>query len=209
MILLQMKEFWNERFAAETFAYGEAPNEFFKSKIDTLKTKGKILFPAEGEGRNAVYAAQLGWDVEAFDISESGRSKALQLAEKQGVTIDYQVDTLENLDYQPNSFDAIVFVFAHVPPNVRTSFYSSFAQLLKPNGIVIMEMFSTTHLEYRAKNPKVGGPGKIEMLFSIEDVKSYFPNFEIEQLDDVEAELNEGEFHQGIGKVIRFIGRKR
>lgn len=204
-----MKEFWNERYATENYAYGEAPNEFLKAQIDNLTNTGKILFPAEGEGRNAVYAAQKGWNVEAFDISDSGRSKAIQLAENQGVTINYQVNILENLNYEANSFDAIALIYAHVPPPVKTNFYQAFAELLKPNGVIIMEVFSTTNLAYRAKNPSVGGPNVLEMLFSIDEVKSYFPNFEILQLEDVEVELNEGEFHQGTGKVIRFIGRKK
>jgi 2-polyprenyl-3-methyl-5-hydroxy-6-metoxy-1,4-benzoquinol methylase len=204
-----MKEFWNERFAAENYAYGESPNAFLKAQIDNLTTAGKILFPAEGEGRNAVYAAQKGWNVEAFDISESGKIKALKLAESQNVALNYQVGTLEDLNYEANSFDAIALIYAHVPPNVKVNFYQAFAKLLKPNGVIIMEVFSTTHLAYRAKNPSVGGPNVLEMLFSIEEIKSYFPNFEILKLEDVEVELNEGEFHNGTGKVIRFIGRKK
>jgi 2-polyprenyl-3-methyl-5-hydroxy-6-metoxy-1,4-benzoquinol methylase len=204
-----MKEFWNTRFAAENYAYGKAPNEFLKVQIDNLATTGKILFPAEGEGRNAVYAAQKGWEVEAFDISESGKIKALQLAQSQNVALTYQVGFLEDLTYPANSFDAIALIYAHVPPPIKANFYTAFAELLKPNGLIILEAFSTTNLPYRAKNPKIGGPDVLEMLFSIEEVKSYFPKFEILQLEDVVVTLNEGEFHNGTGKVIRFIGRKK
>ena len=73
---------------------------------------------------------------------------------------------------------------------------------------LILEGFSTNHLELRAANPKVGGPGMIEMLFSEETVLSNFPNFEILKLEEVEVELKEGLYHNGIGKVMRFIGRK-
>ena len=52
-----MNNFWNERYAEKVFAYGIAPNEFYKEQLAKLP-KGKILFAAEGEGRNAVYAAQ-------------------------------------------------------------------------------------------------------------------------------------------------------
>jgi len=204
-----MKEFWNKRFAAENYAYGKAPNEFLKAQIDKLATTGKILFPAEGEGRNAVYAAQKGWNVEAFDISESGKTKALQLAKSQNVALNYQVGFLENLNYEANSFDAIALIYAHVPPPVKANFYMAFAKLLKPNGLIIVEAFSTSHLIYRERNPNVGGPNVLEILFSIEEIKNYFPNFEILQLEDTEVTLNEGEFHNGTGKVIRFIGRKR
>ncbi|NVM67000.1 hypothetical protein FHW88_005321 [Mucilaginibacter sp. SG538B] len=64
-------EKWDQRYAEEEFAYGEQPNNFLQQQLSLLKP-GKILFPAEGEGRNAVFAAGLGWAVSAFDISIEG-----------------------------------------------------------------------------------------------------------------------------------------
>ena len=69
-----LADFWNERFGKEEFIYGTEPNIFFKEQLDKLET-GTLLLPAEGEGRNAVYAATQGWEVSAFDISEQGREK--------------------------------------------------------------------------------------------------------------------------------------
>lgn len=66
-----MKDFWNERYSHEKLAYGAEPNEFFRNQLQHLRP-GKLLVPAEGEGRNAVYAAQQGWQVTAFDFSEAG-----------------------------------------------------------------------------------------------------------------------------------------
>ena len=56
----EMKEFWDSRYSAEEYVYGILPNEYFKSKLITDEKSGNILFPAEGEGRNAVYAALKG-----------------------------------------------------------------------------------------------------------------------------------------------------
>jgi len=72
-------------------------------------TPGRILFPAEGEGRNAVFAAHLGGDVFAFDISVEGKKKAKKLALINGVLIDYQVEDLEKADYLTDYFDALAF----------------------------------------------------------------------------------------------------
>jgi len=47
------------------------------------------------------------------------------------------------------------------------------------------------------------------MLFSIDEIKSDFDNYEIIELVEKEIELNEGLFHNGIGSVIRFVGRKK
>lgn len=57
-----MQNFWDERYGQEQYAYGETPNEYLKSKLAGLP-KGKVLFPLEGEGRNAVFAAKTGWQV--------------------------------------------------------------------------------------------------------------------------------------------------
>lgn len=70
-----MKEFWNNRYAREEYFYGTMPNEYLKQKLAPLPA-GTILFGAEGEGRNAVYAATQGWQVSAFDQSIRGKEEA-------------------------------------------------------------------------------------------------------------------------------------
>lgn len=76
---------WNDRYRHSEYAFGEAPNEYCKAQIDKLPT-GKAIFAAEGEGRNAVYAATLGWDVSAFDISIEGKKKSTKTSRQtQGV----------------------------------------------------------------------------------------------------------------------------
>lgn len=201
-------ERWNDRYSNEEFAYGEEPNNFFKEQIEKLNA-GTILFPAEGEGRNAVYAAKLGWEVAAFDISEQGKNKALKLAEANNVKIDYKVGALETLNYQPEQFDAIALIYAHFPADIKSYLHKTLENYLRKDGIIIFEAFSKKHLEYLAINDKVGGPKDIESLFSIEEIKADFPNYEIIQLEETEIELNEGLFHNGKGSVIRFVGKKK
>jgi 2-polyprenyl-3-methyl-5-hydroxy-6-metoxy-1,4-benzoquinol methylase len=201
-------ERWNDRYSNSAFAYGEEPNNFFKEQIEKLNP-GTILFPAEGEGRNAVYAAKLGWEVAAFDISEEGKNKALKLAEINDVTIDYKVGELETLNYQPEQFDAIALIYAHFPAEIKSQLHRTLETYLRKDGIIIFEAFSKKHLEYLAINDKVGGPKDIESLFSIEEIKADFPNYEIIQLEETEIELNEGLFHNGKGSVIRFVGKKK
>ncbi|HEX7902265.1 MAG TPA: hypothetical protein VF487_00200 [Chitinophagaceae bacterium] len=88
---------WNDRYSKDEFAYGEHPNNYLKKQLEKLNA-GKILFPAEGEGRNAVFAAKLGWTVSAFDISVEGKNKAFKLAAANKVIIDYQVGELQTLN---------------------------------------------------------------------------------------------------------------
>lgn len=199
---------WNERYSAAEYAFGTAPNEYLKEQIEKLKP-GKILFPAEGEGRNAVYAAKLGWDSYAFDISDKGKVKALQLAETNEVSIDYQVGEFEKLNYQPEQFDAVALIYAHFPANIKHEYHKMLAKLLRHGGVVIFEAFGKKHIEYVARNPNVGGPKDLASLASGEELKSDFEGFEVLELVETEVELHEGIYHDGLGSVIRFVGRKK
>ena len=198
---------WNERYSREAFAYGEQPNDFLKAQLNSL-TPASILFPAEGEGRNAVYAARLGWKVSAFDISVEGKKKALLLAEKNNVAIDYQVGELNKLDYRNEQFDVIALIYAHFPANIKSAIHKALDKYLRNGGVIIFEAFSKTHIDYIVKNEKVGGPKEVDMLFSIEELKADFYNYQIILMEEKEIELSEGEFHKGLGSVIRFVGRK-
>lgn len=199
---------WNDRYSNEEFAYGTSPNNYLKEQIEKLQP-GKILFPAEGEGRNAVFAAQNGWTVAAFDISAEGKNKAFKLADANNVEVDYQVGELETLNYQKEQFDAIALIYAHFPAAIKSSLHKTLDQYLRKGGIIIFEAFSKKHLDYLAINDKVGGPKDIESLFSTEEIQVDFSNYEIITLEEKEIELNEGLFHNGKGSVIRFIGRKK
>jgi len=198
---------WNDRYSKDEFAYGEEPNNYLKEQLSKL-TVGTILFPAEGEGRNAVFAAKLGWTVSAFDISNEGKTKAIKLAEKNNVTIDYKVGELQTLNFKNEQFDAIALIYAHFPADIKSLYHKTFDKYLKNDGVIIFESFSKKHIDYVTANEKVGGPKDIESLFSIDEIKSDFPNYEIIELVEQEIELNEGLYHNGTGSVIRFIGRK-
>ena len=201
-------ERWNERYSKQEFAYGEEPNNYLKEQLEKLNV-GTILFPAEGEGRNAVFAAKLGWTVSAFDISAQGKNKALLLAESNNVKIDYQVGELNSLNYADNHFDAVALIYAHFPAAIKSQLHKALSKLLRKDGVIIFEAFSKKHLEYATVNEKVGGPKDLAQLFSIEEIKSDFENFEILELEEKEIELKEGLFHNGTGMVIRFVGRKK
>ena len=201
-------ERWNDRYSKDEFAYGENPNNYLKEQLEKLDP-GKILFAAEGEGRNAVFAAKLGWEVSAFDISIEGKNKALRLAEANNVTIEYKVGELETLNYDNDQFDAIALIYAHFPAEIKSLYHKTLDKYLRTKGIIIFEAFSKKHIEYLEKNQNVGGPKEIEMLFSIDEIISDFRNYEIIELEEKEIELNEGLFHNGKGSVIRFVGQKK
>ena len=199
---------WNDRYRNEVYAFGETPNEFLKTQLEKLNA-GTILFPAEGEGRNAMFAAMLGWKAHAFDISIEGKRKAIRLAKRNGVAIDYKIGELPDLNYQSEQFDAIALIYAHFPAEIKSRYHRLLSSYLRNGGIVLFEAFSKSHLKYVVENPGVGGPRDIGSLFSIDELKSDFLGYEIIELAEKEIELNEGLHHVGRGAVIRFVGIKK
>lgn len=193
-----MIDFWNNRYAEKDFVYGKEPNQFLAENINNLP-KGKLLFPAEGEGRNAVFAAQLGYEVFAFDTSSTAKNKALELTKIHKVSIHYQVGMLSDLYYSESSFDGIVLIYAHVPKETRKDFHQQLIRLLKPGGVVLFEAFSKEQLHFSS-----GGPKDDDQLFSIEEIKIEFSSLHFSHLETVEIELNEGKYHQGRASVVRF-----
>lgn len=193
-----MKEFWNERYAQEDYAYGTAPNAFFKEILDSLP-KGSVLLPADGEGRNAVYAAKSGHEVLAVDMSKSGREKALNLAKEQGVTIDYIVADLLTFTTE-QKFDVIALIYAHFPKALRKEIHQKLIQLLKPKGILIVEAFHPKQLNFSS-----GGPKNEDMLYSLDLLRKDFNEPEEIYAKELTILLDEGEHHQGEAAVTRFV----
>ena len=203
-----MKEFWNRRYKEGEDVYGENPNVYFEEIINKLDLTGKALFPADGEGRNSVYAATKGLEVVAFDISDEGKKKALKLAMQKQVEVDYKVGELSELNFKSNSFDVVVLIYAHFNNDLRNQLHNEFVGLLKPNGYLILEGFSENHIAYQARQPNIGGPKSVEILFSKQKIEKDFKKLKTIELEEIEIELNEGEYHKGTGSVIRYVGRK-
>ena len=195
------RTFWDDRFESETYVYGESPNMFLKSSLDVLEP-GKILFPGEGEGRNAVYAAQNNWDVLAFDSSTEGKKKALSLAGSRNTSINYELSSYLDFDTEER-FDAIGLFFTHMPMDMRSIVHSKYIELLKPGGQLILQGFRKEQLGLNS-----GGPKVLDMLFSNDELESDFNKLQSININEVDETLSEGPFHQGLARLITLIGIK-
>ena len=195
-----MKNFWDERYSDTAYVYGISPNFFLKEQLAKL-APGKILFPCEGEGRNAVYAAQQGWQVDAFDTSTEGRRKAQLLCQEKKVAIRYQIADAVSVAYPDNHFDAVALIYAHFPPDVRKVIHRNIINWLRPGGILILEAFTPLQL-----NNTSGGPKDPTLLYTEEILKEDFSGLrKFEILQSEEITLSEGKFHSGKANVIRLV----
>jgi len=201
-------EFWNQRYAEAAYAYGTDPSEWLREHLPAGEGRS-ILFPAEGEGRNAVYAATIGWRSFAFDISVEGRRKAMALADHHKVDMDYRIGSPEQLEYKEASFDAIALVYAHFPAADMLVCHKRILNWLKPGGILYFEAFGKKHPEYKQANPAVGGPDDPDMLFNEAELRSLLQDFTIHELREGEQKLSEGIYHRGTGWVLQAVAEKR
>jgi hypothetical protein len=107
---------------------------------------GIIILPCEGEGGNEIYAASQEMAVNAFDACNTGKSKALQLSRKMGVSIDYKTVDAATVNYPENSADAVIFIYAHFPAVTSKQIHQKAIGWLKPGGKIIVEAFNPAQL---------------------------------------------------------------
>ena len=190
---------WDERYDRDMYIYGKDPAAFLKQKISGLK-KGKALVLAMGEGRNAVYLAQNGFDVTGVDISEVAIEKCNKLAKERNTTVNAVVADLTDYDMGEAQFDLITNFYYYDP-----SIFPQVIEALKPGGMFIFEQFSIDHLKYRETSRF--GPSNPDYLVKPNELLEHFKSLRILYYEDAVVELDEG-MHKGTAAIIRLIAEK-
>jgi SAM-dependent methyltransferase len=150
----ESRRHWEERYATPEYVFGKEPTEFLKENVDLLfKTSGgataRALVLAMGEGRNAVFLAQHGFEVEGCDISTHALEKAQRLAEERSVSLKtFQAD-LENYQLPRETYDVVV-CFYYLQRNLIPQMKAA----LRPGGMIIMETYTRDNLKYGLSGPK-------------------------------------------------------
>jgi SAM-dependent methyltransferase len=170
---------WDERFKGKEFAFGKEANPFLKRHI-ALLPKGKALDIATGEGRNAIFLAQNGFDVEAVDISKMGLRKARKLAKEMGVKIHTFYADLDTYQIKKGQYDLIAnFYF------LKRSLIQKIKKGLRKGGRVIFETYLLEH-----RNLGTGGPKQAKYFLKSNELLRLFDGFRI-------LRYREGIFRQG------------
>lgn len=196
--------FWEERYASEAYVYGTRPNRYFQEQLDGIGAPGRLLLLAEGEGRNAVYAAQKGWQVTAVDFSEQGKAKALALAARHGVEITYHIADVLKYDLVRNGpWDAIGLIYAHFKPELRRFVHRDCVAGLRTGGHILLEAFHPRQLGLSS-----GGPKDADMLYSQKILEEDFQGCEWLEAAETTDMLDEGPGHRGLAELVRFHVKK-
>lgn len=197
------KTFWDERYSENEFAYGTEPNDFLKEVSKKIKPASKIPCLAEGEGRNAVFLAEMGHHVAAIDYSESGLKKLNILAKDKGVNIEIICADLNEYVIEDNKWDAVICIFGHFPSELREIVFSKIYPGLKKNGLFILEAYSKEQLQH-----KTGGPQSTDLLYSVQELANDLRDFNLIEIKQKERIISEGKYHQGLSSVIQIVAKK-
>ncbi|MEY4615246.1 MAG: hypothetical protein RJB66_206 [Pseudomonadota bacterium] len=194
---------WNDRYRRPDYYYGIEPNTFLAEHSQLFIKKGKILCLAEGEGRNAVHLAKMGFEVTAVDFSEVGLEKLKDLAKQNSVEIETICADLENYDIGHNKWDGIVSIWCHLPKNIRSTLHEKVKQGLKENGIFLLEAYTPNQLKF-----KTGGPQDPNLMPTLIELEEELKTLKIELGREVERDIQEGIGHRGLSAVVQFMARK-
>ena len=194
---------WDQRYSRDNYAYGTKPNDFLMEMSDKLSS-GKVLCLAEGEGRNAVWLAEQGYQVTAVDASKVGLQKAQKLAKAIGVEITTVHADLADYDIGTQQWDAIISIFCHLPSDLRQDVHRRCVKGLRDKGMMLLEAYTPLQLEY-----KTGGPPVAEMMMDEQSLSSELTGLEFLHLQECVREIHEGEFHNGTGAVVQALAKKQ
>ena len=197
-----MRTFWDERFDRGEYVYGTEPNEFVVEAAQHIP-QGKVLCIGEGEGRNAVFLAEQGYDVTAVDSSSIGLQKAQKLAAERGVSITTIHADLDQYSIEPNTWHGIVSTFVHMPKPMRRKVHAACVKGLAPGGALILEGFTPQQLNYNT-----GGPAALELLMTLEELKTEFQGLDFRIAQEVVRYRQAGLFHTGDAAVVQILGIK-
>ncbi len=193
---------WDERYSTDEFVYGTEPNDFLKANADRLKP-GRVLCLADGEGRNGVYLAKLGFAVTCVDLSSVALEKSRRLAAENGVEITTVHADLNDYVIEPGAWDSIVSIFCNLPEPLRKRVHSAAAAGLTAGGTLLLEAYTPKQLDM----PGRGGPPTAGMMFTAAMLKADFPALDVILAQETERSIQEGIMHSGHSAVVQFIAR--
>ncbi len=197
-------ETWNRRYARDDFLFGSEPNAWLRDRVGSMPAGGRILSVADGEGRNSVWLAQQGFQVDAFDIADRAVAKAQAFAQRQGVSVNFAVADVDSFAWTDSAYEGVAAIFVQfADPDMRARLFERIIRSLKPGGVLVLQGYTPKQLEYRT-----GGPPVLSHLYTRELLESSFAGLSIIELRDYEAEVQEGQGHSGQSALIGLEARR-
>ena len=193
---------WDERYATKEYVYGTSANTFLQDNVSVIP-KGKVLSLGEGEGRNAIFLAKMGYCVTAVDSSLVGLQKAKTLAQAHGVKIEFIHADLAQYDMGECQWDGIISIFCPLPALLRQKVHEKVLLGLKKKGVFLLEGYRPAQLKLGT-----GGGNSADTMMTEETISRELTALRFLHLKALERSVIEGIYHTGVSAVIQVIGLK-
>jgi SAM-dependent methyltransferase len=194
---------WNRRFAEPGYLFGEEPNRWLQAARPHLR-EGRSLVVADGEGRNGVWLASLGHQVEGFDFSEVAVAKARQLAQRRGVRVHWDACAWDAFEWKPARYNNVVGIFFQfAAPQDRQTIFARMDRALKPGGLLVIQGYTAAQLRHNT-----GGPGILEHMYDEDLMRNSFSGYHFLALETYEAVIEEGSGHRGMSGLLGMLAQK-
>jgi len=195
---------WDQRYAGQDYFFGTDPAAFLLRAAQLLPATSRVLCLADGEGRNSVHLAGQGHRVTAKDASPVAMAKARVLAAARGVDVDCRQADIGDWDWGGGGWDAIFGIFIQFAgPDLRARIHAGIRQAVTPGGLVFLHGYAPRQIKYGT-----GGPPMVENLYTLEALHDDFPDWQVLEAVDYDADIREGEGHSGKSALIDFILRR-
>lgn len=155
---------WDDRYRTTDLVWSAGPNMFVEQVCRDLPV-GRAIDLAAGEGRNAIWLAELGWDVVAVDFSEVAIDKTRRLADRLGVAVDAQVADLATFVAPSAGFDLVLVAYLQLVDAELTPILERAATAVAPGGTFLLVAHDLDNLEHG-----YGGPQHPAVLTTPEQV---------------------------------------
>jgi SAM-dependent methyltransferase len=143
---------WDERYASAALVWGAEPNRFLPPEVAGLPA-GRGADLACGEGRNAIWLAAQGWSMTGVDFSAVAIGKARELADAQGVSVDFEVADVVTHRLEAVHDLVIVFYLQLAPPE-RAAVLANAAGGLASGGTFLMVAHDRDNIEHGHGGPQ-------------------------------------------------------
>lgn len=190
------REDWDRRYATAELVWSAEPNRFLVEEVAALPP-GRALDLACGEGRNAVWLAERGWEVTAVDFSPVALDKARGLAAHRSVEVTWEEEDL--LSYEPPraAFDLVAVLYLQLPQDELRRVLARAAAAVAPGGTLVVVAHDLVNL-----TEGFGGPQDARVLTTPEAVSSLLQGLEVERAERVRRPV-EGASRDAIDTLVR------
>lgn len=126
---------WDKKYSSEEYIYTKTPNRFVVEYCEKLQGKTAIDL-AGGEGRNAVWLAKSGWQVENIDFSQVALAKFLKFAAEEEVLANCIATCQDGTEFKPalGAVDLGVIAYLHIPMPELIRAIRNLAMVINPDG---------------------------------------------------------------------------